>query len=132
MTPRKRLQLRVYPDAVPYSWESQVAQYPRLGAPGVEYRTGDTGFAKPVNCLLWRDEDGLVHGILNHYPIDMPPWEKAGNVNVFVDPARRREGIATRLVREAQRMFGPIDFEQQRFTESGAALAVTLIEQEHA
>lgn len=119
--------LQVYPDAITYSYESQVVQYPRLGAPGIEYFAGDGGFAKPVDCLLWRDDEGLVRGILNHYPVDMPPHEKAGNINLFIDPARQRQGIGTALVREANRRWGPINWNQQRYTKAGIELAYKLI-----
>jgi hypothetical protein len=30
---------------------------------------------------------GILTGILYYYPADIPPPEKAGNVNIFVDPA---------------------------------------------
>lgn len=119
--------LRVYPEAVTYSWESQVEQYPRLGAPGIQYFAGDVGALKPVDCLLWRDEQGLVHGILNYYSIDFPPHEQAGNINIFIDPQRRRQGIGSALLREAHRRWGPIDWNQQRYTESGIELAARMI-----
>lgn len=113
-----------------FSWESQVSQYPmryRPG-PGIAYFPGDVSqFAgmedmPPVDCLLYYDEQGWLRGILNHYPVDYPPHEQAGNVNVFVDPARRRRGIGTALVTEAFRRWGVV-LAEQRFTVAGAALA---------
>lgn len=129
--------LRVFPDAITYSYESQVVQYPRLGAPGIEYFAGkDEHHPVPVDCLLFRGEDGLIRGILNHYAIDYPPHEKAGNINLFVDPAHHREGIGTALVREANRRWGPINWNQQRYTAAGVELAHRLISelggQQHA
>lgn len=106
------------------SWESQVVQYPEFGPPGIEYFAGVVeGYAQPVDCLLWRGGDKRVHGILNYYSIDYPPWEKAGNVNVWVQPGWQRKGIGSRLIRVAQRRWGPINWQQQQYTEAGAAFA---------
>jgi GNAT superfamily N-acetyltransferase len=111
------------PEAFP--WTSQERQYPRVGPPGISYFAGPVPEWGEVHCLLWRDDEGLLRGILNYYDKDMPPWEKAGNVNVFVDPAWRRKGIATQLCMEATSRF-PIRLEGQRFTKEGAELARAL------
>jgi GNAT superfamily N-acetyltransferase len=111
-----------------YSWESQVCQYPALGAPGIEYFAGVVeGREKPVDCLLWRDDDGRVRGILNHYPIDYPPYEVAGNVNIWVDPDWQRRGIGTALVERCIQMYGQIPVEQQKYTPEGAELLAELL-----
>ncbi len=78
------------------SWEGQAEQYPPAGEPGIGYFAGDAGFAQPVDCLLWRDETGALRGILNHYPVDMPPWEQAGNLTVLVQPGWRRRASPPR------------------------------------
>lgn len=109
------------PDFALYSWESQERQYPETGPAGFDYRR-ESAAGHPVDCLLWRDEDGFLLGILNHYPEDVPPWESAGNVNVWIHPDRQREGIGTRLLREAETRWGPIDWEQQRYTRAGLEL----------
>jgi GNAT superfamily N-acetyltransferase len=100
------------------SWEGQAAQYPPTGEPGIGYFAGDAGYNKPVDCLLRRDGTGLLRGILNHYPVDMPPWEKAGNVTVLVQPGWRRNGIASALLDEARRRW-PIDLTAQTYTDNG-------------
>ena len=121
-----------------YSWASQVWQYPEYGVPGLSYflgrinRNGSTatdflGAGQKVDCLLWRDEHGLVIGVLNHYPTDFP-LERAGNVNVFIEPSHKRQGIGTALVAEANRRWGPINMDQQRYTPEGAAFAERLDE----
>lgn len=108
------------------SWESQVVQYPTAGPPGVSYFEGDVSEVypdhPPVDCLLWRSEQGTLHGILNHYPVDYGTLERKGNVSLFVDPEWRRQGIATRLVTEAWSRWDTT-LRQQTFTVDGAALA---------
>lgn len=108
------------------SWESQVVQYPATGEPGIGYFAGETSLGV-VDCLLWRDEKGRVRGILNRYGIDFPPYEKAGNVNIWIRPSHQRQGIGRALIEEAIRRWGPINYEQQQFTEAGAAFARQLL-----
>ena len=117
------------PARLAFSWESQVSQYPTKGSPGITYFAGETDYGT-VHCLLYRDVKGDVVGILNYYDGHLKPnvWETAGNVNVWVHPDRQRRGIATRLVAEAARRWPDITLDQQRFTESGAALAARLRE----
>lgn len=113
------------------TWESQVWQYPVSGPPGVSYFAGDVSDTHPgtppVDSLLYRTEAGRLVGILNHYPVDYPPWEKAGAINVFIRRTHQRQGIATVLVAEAARRWD-IDPSRQRYTASGAALARALTE----
>ena len=107
-----------------YSWASQARQYPPLGVPGISYYPGHTDKGT-IDCLLWRDPNRRLRGILNHYPFDVPGFEKAGNVNLWVHPGWQRKGIGTALVREAQRRW-TVDLTRQRFTIAGAALADAL------
>lgn len=105
-------------------WDSQVIQYPELGEPDtIELFLGDESEnfpgLPPINCLLWRDHDGRIRGILNHYPVDYPPWEKAGNVNVFVQPGWKKRGIGTALVDKAIELFGELNFHQQTYSPEG-------------
>jgi uncharacterized protein YndB with AHSA1/START domain len=84
-----------------YPWESQAAQYPPTGPPGVSYFRGDVNKELYVDCLLYRDETGALVGILNRYPTAFPPHEREGDQNVWVRPDRRRQGIGTALLTEA-------------------------------
>ena len=43
---------------------------------------------------------GILTGILYYYSADIPPPEKAGNVNIFVDPAYPMRGVGRKLVTE--------------------------------
>lgn len=125
MSPVRRRAAPTSPVMMPnpaYSFESQARQYLPLGEPGIGYFAGVIeSHLPPVDCLLWRDTHGLVRGILNHYPIDYPPWEHAGNVNIWVHPDFQRRGIATALVDECEERWGPINFDQQQYSDSGLA-----------
>lgn len=109
-------------DAV-LTWESQVMQYPVTGQDGIGYFEGVVDANYCVDCLLWRGGLGEVLGILNHYPADFPPWERAHNVNLWVRTDAQRNGIGTALVLEALRRWPDIHLTAQRFTRAGKALA---------
>lgn len=102
-------------------WPQQVRCYPQFGSPGITYFAG-VRHDGVVDCLLWRDEDGRVGGILNHYPTDFPPFERAGNLCLWVAPGWQRRGIGRALLTEANRRW-TIDFDQQLYTRGGLALA---------
>lgn len=106
------------------TWESQVSQYPERGEPNtIELFLGDESEnfpgKPPINCLLWRDGDGLIRGILNHYPDDYPPYEQRGNINVFVQPEWKRRGIGTALWDKAIELFGEPNYHQQTYSPEG-------------
>jgi GNAT superfamily N-acetyltransferase len=108
-----------------YTWDSQACQYPTFGEPGISYFAGVTDLGT-VDCLLYRNERGVVVGILNYYDFDSP-WEVRGNVNVWVRRNAQGRGIGTALIEEAHRRW-TIDLDQQRFTPEGAAFAERLRE----
>ncbi len=101
------------------SWESQAAQYPQTGPPGISYFRGQVTASYFVDCLLYRDEHGELIGIANHYPSDLPPYEREGNVNVWVHPQRRRQGIGTELALECVRRWQPHEPQETRYTGAG-------------
>lgn len=109
-----------------FTFESQVKQYPEDGPKGISYFAGEQPEGI-VDCLLYRDKSGKVRGILNHYPVDFPPHEKAGNLNVFVEARFQRKGIASKLLAEADKRWR-IDWEQQNYTEAGAHLVKKYLE----
>jgi len=139
------------------TWESQVRQYPKVGPHGFHYerfaitigtgpvlgrdltgaiRVGKGTYHSEVDCILYRNRKGHLVGVLNHYPNDEHELngmilERAGNVNVFVRPNRRRRGIGRRLVHEAMRRW-PIDWSQQAYTEGGRALVAAVLAEETA
>lgn len=75
----------------------------------------------PIDCLLYRGEDGELLGVLNHYPADYPPLERAGNFLVLVKPSARRRGIGTLLLDELDTRYG-LKAEQQAYSAPGRAL----------
>jgi GNAT superfamily N-acetyltransferase len=103
-----------------FDFASQADQFDPIGPPGVSYVKGDPGDGLYVDCLLYRNEQGRTVGVLYHYPVDMP-FERQGNINVIVDPAVRRQGIATQLL-DAARRITAINWDQQSYTDDGRAL----------
>lgn len=134
---------RIPGGSVVYSFESQRMQYPVTGEPGIGYFAGEIKDYGIVDCLLFRGEDGLLLGVLNHYPLDSPNphygtvlgslfgepefIERAGNVNIFIHPEHKREGIATALVDEAISRW-TIDFQQQQYTDEGVEFIARYLE----
>lgn len=116
---------RMVPSYVPiYSWGSQARQYPAKHEPGFRYTVEHADdIPQPIDCLLWYDAKGVLRGILNRYPEGAPPYEEPMAINIWVHPSRQQQGIGKALLAEAERLWGPIDWEAQRFSASGLALA---------
>jgi GNAT superfamily N-acetyltransferase len=114
-------------EQMPNSWESQETQHPKRGRPGITYTVNHAEGA-PIDCLLHYSRKGTLTGILYHYPQDIPPWEKAGAVNTFVHPRRRRRGIGKALTLEAFRR-GWVDPAIQNYTPEGAACMNAVLEE---
>ena len=112
---------------VDFPWSSQVMQYDTLGRMGISLFIGELGEEiLPVLCLCWRDERGLLRGVLNYYQ-ENNYWENKGNANLFVDPEWYGKGIGTALLLEAMNRW-QIDFQQQKYTKQGASFVARLIE----
>lgn len=84
-----------------YTWDSQAAQYPPTGPPGISYFRGTLTDDVFIDCLLYRDADEELIGILNHYAVEIPPFERKGDQNIWVRPDRRRQGIGSALLLDA-------------------------------
>lgn len=112
-------------------WSSQVLQYDPTGEPGLSHFLGDMpGDLPPVDCLLWRDDDGTLIGVLTYYSVDYYEsdgtlLDAAGNFTVLVHPDKRRQGIGRKLLSEAERRW-KLNFDQQIYTPSGLALVRSL------
>ena len=84
-------------------WEGQAAQFPPIGEPGLGYEQRTIGPPKQptiVDCLSYRDANGVLIGILYHYN-ENNPFQEPDTMNIMVDPNRQREGAGTALLREA-------------------------------
>jgi DNA-binding CsgD family transcriptional regulator/8-oxo-dGTP pyrophosphatase MutT (NUDIX family)/predicted ABC-type ATPase len=115
-------------DGMPWPFKGQAKQFDKKGPPGLSYFKGTGNGLQPgqwVDCLLWRDEKGILKGIVYHYPQDLP-LEKKGNMNVFISPDSKRQGIASKLVAEAIKRYD-VDLRQQRYSEEGAAFINTFV-----
>lgn len=110
-----------------FDWDIQVAQYANVKptGPGIHYfrPVFDMG---PVDCLLMYNADLVIVGIMNFFPEDLPPYERAGNFTIMVRPDRQRRGIATALMDEARRRW-LINFDQQDYSPAGAAFATRYV-----
>ena len=113
------------PDIPDEAFAGQAEQFPAKGPPGLTYVKGPIDDKRHVDVLLQRDKSGEIVGILYHYPFDMPPYEKKGNVNLLVRPDSRRQGIGTALLKDAMKRW-KIDLAQQQQTRAGAALTRAL------
>jgi ribosomal protein S18 acetylase RimI-like enzyme len=102
----------------------------------VDLETGDEVFDVPasmagphitvINCLLYRDDAGVLVGILNHYD-GRHELEKADAVNIWVRPDWQCRGIGSALVVEALRRWPGVRPEGQRYTDSGVRLLESLL-----
>ena len=108
---------------MPWPFKGQASQFDKKGPPGFSYFRGESGGSLKegqwVDCLLWRDEKGILKGIVYHYPQNMA-LEKKGNVNIFISPDSKRKGIASTLLAEAIKRYN-VDLRQQRYSAEGAA-----------
>ena len=104
----------------PEPWiDQQLAQYPQSGSPGISYFRGDLPSGLWVDCLVYRDNNGKARAVLNHFPVDTPPWEQRGNILILVAQEWRRRGIGTALLKEALTRWD-IPLERQKSTKDGA------------
>jgi GNAT superfamily N-acetyltransferase len=110
-------------------WVRVAAEYPKIGPAGISYFRGVRKDGHQVNCLLYREEDGELTGVLTHHPTTIPNLERRGQGNLWVHPEHRRQGIARKLLLELVRRDWPTDHEQVRTTPEGAALLVGLIDE---
>lgn len=119
------------PDELMLSWESQAIQFPDKDVVGLSHWGVDQPVSREsipvprefaldpaIDIYLWRDMHGTLRGILYVYMIDMPPWEKKGNVNIFVEESWRRKGLGTVLLTQALRDH-EINFYLQRYSVAG-------------
>lgn len=129
----KRPPRRVLHD-ITHTWASQAPQYDRpdiTPAPGVVGWQVPPGLTPvPVLCLLYYTEHRgrlTLVGILSYFPEGSPFDDEPGDFMVLVHPEWRRQGIGSRLVREAVRRWG-VDLMTQCYTTQGWMLAQSILE----
>ena len=111
------MKMAIPTNSIVFLWQNQARQYPKHGT-GITYFKGICEDNMWVDCLLYYGYDNELHGILNHYPFEMPPYQKTGSVNLQVRPDRRRKGIASALLDEAIKRFN-VKLEDQEYTPDG-------------
>lgn len=92
-------------DRVMTPWEGQVAQFPPFGEPGLGYEQriiGPQDNTTVVDCLTYRDANGVLIGILYHYN-ENNPFQEPDSLTFMVNPDRQREGAGTALLGDAVR-----------------------------
>lgn len=114
---QKTMKMAIPTNSIVFLWQNQARQYPKHGT-GITYFKGICEDNMWVDCLLYYGYDNELHGILNHYPFEMPPYQKTGSVNLQVRPDRRRKGIASALLDEAIKRFN-VKLEDQEYTPDG-------------
>jgi len=112
-------------------WEDQASQYAPVGPPGITLVSQTVAFGGStlttiIDCLLYRNEDGLLLGILNHFT-EGNPFQKPGSCNLWVKPGHQRQGIASALLREAWHRWH-LKYEDQDWTTHGDAWLQGLVE----
>ena len=113
-------------------WEGQAAQFAKVGEPGLGYeqRTiGPPDNTTIVDCLTYRDPNGMLFGILYHYN-ENNPFQAPDTITILVDPDRQREGAGTALLREATTRWAGIEekgFANQTWTPESMAFVDALV-----
>jgi len=114
-----------------HTWESQAWQYDRPDIPksfGIVHWTVPKDSAPvPIECLLYFGMFRDLRGILNYYPEGSPHGEQPHDLMVLVRPEVRREGIGRVLISEAMHRWPQIDLLKQSYTDSGWALAQSVL-----
>jgi GNAT superfamily N-acetyltransferase len=112
-----------------HEWQTQARQYAPTGDPGITVEHHNIciqGHYTMVDCLLYRDHDGTLIGIWNHYN-ENNPLQAPGSCNLWVRPDRQRQGIATALLRRADELWDLHD--QDTYTAEGNAWIEGLVAQ---
>ena len=90
-------------DEVLTPWQGQAAQFPPFGEPGLGYEQRTIGPPEKrtvVDCLTYRDANGVLIGLLFHYN-ENNPFQEPDSLTFMVNPDRQREGAGTALLGEA-------------------------------
>lgn len=119
---------RLYTDIPDFQekWNKVIKHYPKKGEPGFTFSCQHLFGVRYAEYILFRNEDGEMCGIITYYLQDYFHLEKAGNLNISVDPRYWRKGIGLKLLLEAIKKWD-IDFNKQIYTCSGIKLLLAFL-----
>lgn len=123
--------MAMVPDHRPAPWKIVAAQLPKSGAFGITYHQFNPGpeyGGKMVDALVHRNRKGRVTGVLYYYRVEFGtpgsfPYQAAGSINMWVDPARQGRGVGRALTLAAIERWPDIDLGVQSYTRGGLAMA---------
>jgi len=107
-------------------WNKLVKYYPKQGESGFTFSFHHLFGVRYAEYIIYRNEEGEMVGIITYYLHDYFHLERAGNLNISVDPKYWRNGIGLKLLKEAIRKWN-IDFNKQTYTRSGIRLLLTFL-----
>lgn len=100
-------------------FNAQAEQFPPRGPAGLEHVVVMDG---RIDAWLYRTGDGSeVVGILYYYRVDLPPWQKAGDVVMMTREDWRGRGVATAMAQAVLAAYPDLDTDGQRYTPDGRA-----------
>jgi GNAT superfamily N-acetyltransferase len=125
--------------AMPWDYDTNFL-LPEIGAPGIQYlrRRGSVmafsaDVVATVDCVLYRDNAGLLVGILFRFPKairdDIGLVASAGELSLVVKPDHCRQGIGTALLKEAASRWD-IHWANQSYSAGGLELIKSVVDRE--
>lgn len=108
-------------------WDRTTKKLEELGTSGLE----TISTKKSTHTITYRDEEGVLLGVLWFYPKGNLPAKNPGEVEVVVHPDHRRHGIGMLLIKEAIRLWD-IQAKKQRYNPASAALTESWLEEYRA
>lgn len=100
-------------------FSAQAEQFPAQGPAGLEHVVV---LDERIDVWLHRTDDGSeIVGILYYYRVDLPPWQKAGDVVMMTREDWRGRGVATAMAQAVLAMYPGLDTDGQRYTPDGRA-----------
>ena len=102
-------------------WYKLIDYYPKKGNPGICYLKSIYNSDQVVESFTFRNQLGILLGVIDFYLGNTIPMEKEGNCNILVHPDFMNKGIGKKLLEKGDAIW-KIDFSQQKLTPSGLNL----------
>jgi len=106
------------------TWKIIIKGYAERGYPGISYLKTEFESGACLESLLFRDQKGMLLGIMDYFSSDGIPNEVKGNVNVVVHPDFQNKGIGSSLWVAGMKKW-QIDLNQQLYTPLGHKLLLS-------